>query len=157
MRRIVSMLTRLQPDIVFITGDLYDGGKVDPDQVTAPLKKLSTKFGAYFVTGNHEEFSDSTKYLDAIKGSGIGVLENDKVKVYETTYKPGDVNTGVATSATRIIRVMKGGTIERTYADGKKETLVLKTGEVNFYTQLPAYNVENIGKTVFQTYVVQLK
>jgi hypothetical protein len=81
MRRIVSMLTRLQPDIVFITGDLYDGGKVDPDQVAAPLKKLSTKFGAYFVTGNHEEFSDSTKYLDAIKGSGIGVLENDKVTI----------------------------------------------------------------------------
>ena len=85
------------------------------------------------------------------------LLENDKVKVYETTYKPGDVNTGVATSATRIIRVMKGGTIERSYADGKKETLVLKTGEVNFYTRLPAYNVKNIGKTVLQTYVVQLK
>ena len=85
------------------------------------------------------------------------LLENDKVKVYETSYKPGDVNTGVATSATRIIRVMKGGTIERSYADGKKQTLVLKTGEVNFYTQLPAYNVKNIGKTVFQTYVVQLK
>ncbi len=45
------------------------------------MKKLSTKFGAYFVTGNHEEFSDSTKYLDAIKGSGIGVLENDKVTI----------------------------------------------------------------------------
>ena len=85
------------------------------------------------------------------------LLENDKVKVYETMYKPGDVNTGVASSATRIIRVMKGGTIQRSYADGKKETLVLKTGEVNFYTQLPAYNVKNIGKTVFQTYVVQLK
>jgi hypothetical protein len=85
------------------------------------------------------------------------LLENDKVKVYETMYKPGDVNTGVASSATRIIRVLKGGTIERSYADGKKETLVLKTGEVNFYTQLPAYNVKNIGKTVFQTYVVQLK
>jgi len=85
------------------------------------------------------------------------LLENDKVKVYENTYKPGDVNTGVPSSATRIIRVMKGGTIERSYADGKKETLVLKTGEVNFYTRLPAYNVKNIGKTVLQTYVVQLK
>jgi hypothetical protein len=85
------------------------------------------------------------------------LLENDKVKVFESTYRPGDVNTGVASSATRIIRVMKGGTIERSYTDGKKETLVLKTGAVNFYTQLPAYNVKNIGKTVFQVYVVQLK
>ena len=85
------------------------------------------------------------------------LLENDKVKVYLTTYKPGDVNTAVASSATRIVRVMQGSTIERTYADGKKETLVFKAGAVNYYTQLPAYNVKNIGKTVFQTYVVQLK
>ena len=75
------MLTRLQPDIVFITGDLYDGGKVDPDQVAAPLKNLSPRFGAYFVTGNHEEFSNSANYLDAISRSGIGVLENEKVVI----------------------------------------------------------------------------
>ena len=81
MRRIVSLLTRLQPDIVFITGDLYDGGKVDPDQVAAPLKNLSPRFGAYFVTGNHEEFSNSANYLDAISRSGIGVLENEKVVI----------------------------------------------------------------------------
>jgi predicted MPP superfamily phosphohydrolase len=81
MRRIVATLSRLSPDIVFITGDLYDGSKVDPDEVVAPWKKLSAKFGAYFATGNHEEFSDSTKYLDAIKGSGIGVLENDKITI----------------------------------------------------------------------------
>lgn len=85
------------------------------------------------------------------------LLDNDKVKVYETTYKPGDVNTTVATSSTRIVRVLHGSTIERTYADGKKETLVFKTGSVNYLAQLPAYTVKNIGKTVFQTYVVQLK
>lgn len=79
MRRIVAMLGRLRPDIVFITGDLYDGSKVDPDELVAPWKELSTKFGAYFVTGNHEEFSDPTKYLDAIKRSGVQVLENEKV------------------------------------------------------------------------------
>jgi len=81
MRRIVATLSRLSPDIVFITGDLYDGSKVDANELAAPWKELSAKFGAYFVTGNHEEFSDSTKYLDAIKGSGIGVLENDKITI----------------------------------------------------------------------------
>lgn len=81
MRRIVAMLGGLRPDIVFITGDLYDGSKVDPDEFAAPWKKLSAKFGTYFVTGNHEEFSDPTKYLDAIKRSGIQVLDNEKVIV----------------------------------------------------------------------------
>jgi predicted MPP superfamily phosphohydrolase len=33
------------------------------------------------VTGNHEEFSDSTKYLEAVTRSGIRVLNNEKVTV----------------------------------------------------------------------------
>jgi uncharacterized protein len=81
MRRIVAMLRRLQPDVVFITGDLYDGTKIDTDKSASPWKELSTKFGTYFVTGNHEEFSDPTKYLDGVRASGIQVLENEKVIV----------------------------------------------------------------------------
>jgi predicted MPP superfamily phosphohydrolase len=81
MQRIVAMLRRLQPDIVFVTGDLYDGTKVDPDKFASPWKELSARFGAYFVTGNHEEFSDPTKYLDGVNRSGIGVLNNEKVIV----------------------------------------------------------------------------
>jgi predicted MPP superfamily phosphohydrolase len=81
MQRIVAMLGQLRPDIVFITGDLYDGTKVDPDDLASSWKELSTKFGAYFVTGNHEEFSDSTKYLDGVNRSRIGVLNNEKVIV----------------------------------------------------------------------------
>jgi predicted MPP superfamily phosphohydrolase len=81
MRRIVNNLTSLRPDIVFITGDLYDGSKVDAEEVAAPLRDLPAKFGAYFVTGNHEEFSSPTKYLDAIKRTGVGVLDNEKVIV----------------------------------------------------------------------------
>jgi predicted MPP superfamily phosphohydrolase len=81
MRRIVNMLRRLRPDAIFITGDLYDGSKVDQDAVAKPWKEISPPFGAYFVTGNHEEFSDSSKYLEAVTRSGIRVLNNEKVTV----------------------------------------------------------------------------
>jgi uncharacterized protein len=81
LKRVVAMLARLSPHVVFITGDLYDGTKVDPIPLAAPLKELSAKFGAYFVTGNHEEFSDSTKYLNAIQQAGIRVLNNEKALV----------------------------------------------------------------------------
>ena len=84
------------------------------------------------------------------------LLENDKVRVFEGTYKPGD-ESAAAASGTRIVRVMKGGTIQRIFADGKKETLVRKTGQVYMLEPGPAYTFKNIGKTVFQTYVVQLK
>ena len=81
IRRIVAMLLRLRPDVVFITGDLYDGTKVNPDDLAAPWKELSPAFGTYFVTGNHEEFSDPTRYLDAVKSSSIRVLDNETVTV----------------------------------------------------------------------------
>lgn len=42
---------------------------------------MSAPFGAYFVTGNHEEFSSPTEYLDAVKRFRIRVLVNEKVIV----------------------------------------------------------------------------
>jgi uncharacterized protein len=81
MRRIVTLVQRLGPDVVFITGDLYDGAKADLDRLVAPWKELSTPFGAYFVTGNHEEFSDPAKYIQAVSRAGICVLNNQKVTI----------------------------------------------------------------------------
>ena len=79
--RIVAKLRQVGADVVFISGDLFDGTKVDPILLAEPWKHLAPKFGAYFVTGNHEEFSDPTKFLDAINRSGIRVLNNEKVNV----------------------------------------------------------------------------
>ena len=81
MRSIVARLAKLRPDIVFITGDLYDGTHVDAAAVAAPWKDISPAFGKYFVTGNHEEFSDPRKYLEAVSSCGIRVLNNEKVTV----------------------------------------------------------------------------
>ena len=50
-------------------------------ELAAPLAKLAVPWGAYFVAGNHEEFSDSTKYFDAVKQSGVRVLNSEKVTV----------------------------------------------------------------------------
>ena len=79
MRRIVARLAKLNPDLVFLTGDLYDGTKVDAITLAAPWEGFKPPLGAYFVTGNHEEFSDPSKYLDAVAGTGIRVLDNEKV------------------------------------------------------------------------------
>jgi uncharacterized protein len=80
-RRIVGKIEQLRPDIVFIVGDLFDGTKVNAEEAMSPLKQLSARYGAYFVTGNHEEFSDPTKYIEAIKRAGIGVLDSQKIVV----------------------------------------------------------------------------
>jgi predicted MPP superfamily phosphohydrolase len=81
MRRIVRTLQRIGPDIVFITGDLYDGTKCDPVRVAKPLADLQPLLGSFFITGNHEEFFDHTKYIDGVKSAGVRVLNNEKVIV----------------------------------------------------------------------------
>ena len=85
------------------------------------------------------------------------LIDNPKVKAYELTYAPGAVNTGVASSAVRIVRVLKGGTLQRNFADGKKEEVVWKVGEVKQLEPVGAYTAKNIGKTEVQLYVVLLK
>jgi uncharacterized protein len=81
MRRVITMVARLRPDIVFIAGDLYDGTSADLNRLAEPLAQLSPPLGAYFVTGNHEEFVDRGKYLAAVRRTGIRILENEKVTV----------------------------------------------------------------------------
>ena len=81
LRRIVARLARLKPDVIFITGDLYDGTKVNPVEGAAPWSGVSPEWGKYFVTGNHEEFRDPTHYLDAVRQAGVRVLDSEKVDV----------------------------------------------------------------------------
>jgi hypothetical protein len=86
------------------------------------------------------------------------LLDNDKVTVREVHFQPGDENKTVATSAYRVLRALKGGTVTRTYADGKTEKLVYKTGDVKFLEPLKiGYTAKNTGKSDVLLYVVQLK
>ena len=77
-RRIAYLTARLNPDIVFIPGDLFDGTKCDPDRLAAPFKQLSPPLGMYFSTGNHDEFGGAAQYTAAITRAGVRVLTNEK-------------------------------------------------------------------------------
>jgi predicted MPP superfamily phosphohydrolase len=81
IRRVVKMVLRLKPDVVFIAGDLYDGTPADLARLAEPLRRLKPPLGAFFVEGNHEEFTDRTKYLNAVAATGVRVLENEKIIV----------------------------------------------------------------------------
>ena len=80
-RHIAAKVKDLRPDIVFIGGDLYDGVAADLDKTIEPFSEISAPYGTYFVTGNHEEFSDNTPYLQAVRRAGIHVLYNEKVEL----------------------------------------------------------------------------
>jgi len=78
-KRLAALLTGLSPDIVFVGGDMYDGTKVDAGRLAEPLSTIVSPLGTYFVAGNHEEFTDRAKFLEAVKKSGVRVLNNEKI------------------------------------------------------------------------------
>jgi uncharacterized protein len=79
LRRILRKLSQLRPDVLFIAGDLFDGTAVDLAPLAKPWTEFSAPLGAYFITGNHEQFTSSRKYLDTVRQAGIRVLENEKI------------------------------------------------------------------------------
>ena len=85
------------------------------------------------------------------------LVENDKVLVFEARWKPGG-ETSSNVRPFRIVRALKGGTLQRIYSDGKKELGPYKTGEVKVFEPDKApYLVKNIGKSEMVLFVVYLK
>jgi len=84
------------------------------------------------------------------------IAENEKLLVFEATFKPGQ-GSPTSKRATRVIRALTGGTIERTYADGTKETAQWKAGETKLISEPRAYAFKNVGKSDISFFVVQMK
>ncbi len=83
-------------------------------------------------------------------------IDNDKVRVTETTFKPGEVSPSIERPY-RITRVIKGGKTVRTYADGKTVEREFKTGEVFAAGPDKPYSAKSISKTDIVLYSVNLK
>jgi hypothetical protein len=82
------------------------------------------------------------------------LLENDKVRVTETTFKPGDVSR--SDRKARANYIVKSGTLERTSKDGKKTSYERKAG-TSIWLEADSDVVKNIGKTTFVVVTMQPK
>jgi len=95
----------------------------------------------------------------AEKGKAVvKVLHEDaRVRVTETTFKPGDVGPSLVRGF-RVVRALRNGTLERNFTDGRKEKFERKAGEVNVLgPDKQAFFVRNIGKADYVTYGVTIK
>jgi uncharacterized protein len=78
---IVEAVNRLKPDLVAITGDLVDGSVAELGAQVAPLARLVSRHGSFFVTGNHEYYSGVGPWLVELARLGITVLHNEHVVI----------------------------------------------------------------------------
>lgn len=81
LQRLIAKVLHEEPDLIFIAGDLFDGTAIDAQKAAEPLSQLTAPHGVYFVAGNHEQFGDDSKYLNAVAATGVRVLKNERVNV----------------------------------------------------------------------------
>ena len=81
LERLVAQINSITPDVVVITGDLFDGMSGGGPEFVEPLRHVSARFGVFFVTGNHEGYAGLRRCLDFVESAGIRVLFNEVVDV----------------------------------------------------------------------------
>ncbi|WP_256863373.1 metallophosphoesterase [Microbispora sp. GKU 823] len=81
--RIVRMINGLQADAVTIVGDLVDGTVAELGRLATPLRSLESRYGAYFVTGNHEYYTAAgpQEWIEELRSLGVRPLRNERVEI----------------------------------------------------------------------------
>jgi predicted MPP superfamily phosphohydrolase len=79
--RIVELVNREQPDLVAIIGDLADGTVEEVGRATEPLRRLESRHGTYFVSGNHDYSSGIDEWIDQVQELGMRPLLNERVEI----------------------------------------------------------------------------
>jgi len=76
---IIEKVNSARPDMVVITGDLFDGINVNLESLVSPLKNIEAPKGIFFVTGNHETYLGVEDAFAALKKTGVVNILDDAV------------------------------------------------------------------------------
>ena len=93
----------------------------------------------------------------ATRNSSKIVLENDKVRVKEAIFMPGEKPGMHTHQFAHVGVVIDGGTLKFNYPDGKTETLELKRGGAGYREANVIHEAVNMGKTPVRVIEVEVK
>jgi uncharacterized protein len=79
MQKIVDKTKKERPDLVFITGDLFDGKINLTEESLSPLEQLTMP--VFFVEGNHDGYSGVKEIKNLLRNINVRVLENEIAEV----------------------------------------------------------------------------
>lgn len=74
--RVIEKINQLQPEAVFITGDLFDGMEGDFSWLNHPFTKLKTNQGIYYSFGNHDQYLGFKRAKQLLEGNPVKILDN---------------------------------------------------------------------------------
>jgi len=80
-RELVERSNALEADLIAVTGDLVDGPVSKLVDEVAPFAELRARQGVFFVTGNHDHYSDAEGWSAHVASLGMRVLRNEHVQL----------------------------------------------------------------------------
>ena len=104
----MEKINKTNPDIVVVTGDFVDDDTLEEDMIKAcrGLGNLKTKYGVYFVYGNHDKgyFTyrtyDDTFLRKELKKNNVIILEDESINILDNIILVGRQDTQVSTRET---------------------------------------------------------
>jgi len=84
MKKIVNIINKEKPDIIFNLGDIIDGPSFPYEKGFAPLYELKPSLGNYYVEGNHETYSAEYPVFKSYFPKNINDLTGKKLLVNGT-------------------------------------------------------------------------
>lgn len=85
MKNLINAVDEQQPDIIVLTGDIYDD-KMDNKNTRTLLKYIGAKYPCYYAAGNHEFYSGHwSEYKAEAESFGITVLQGENVQYNDIT------------------------------------------------------------------------
>jgi len=81
LNNLVRKVNALNPEVILITGDLFDGMAKTISHFAAGLDQLRATKGVFFVTGNHETYVGLNRALNVLKKTKIQILHNEIIEV----------------------------------------------------------------------------
>lgn len=76
VKKLAKKVTALKPDLIVYTGDILDSQAIRHIPELDMLKKLPSKYGQYYIPGNHEYYWNIDQSLAAFRALGFHVLIN---------------------------------------------------------------------------------
>jgi len=93
VEKVVATANELQADLIALTGDIGDGAVENYANDISPMGKLQSKYGVYYVLGNHEYYWNANEWINVMKNLNAIVLMNrgQKIRVKDAEVLVGGV------------------------------------------------------------------
>ena len=84
-RKLVQRINNIEPEVVLIPGDFFDGPLIDYNSIVKEFGCIKTPHGVLFANGNHEEYTHTKEILKTIKNPVFGKRKLKSTEALKST------------------------------------------------------------------------